>query len=387
MLKWTVSKRVEPIVQFTAVLERPSQRVVSRQSLINEIREHRRKSEFTKRYRNRNKENAIVASPHPITISRSTNSHTLFTNQLSALRDVANKTPKRNSLPASHNSTPLRKRNLPPSPAQHRRSTPAFSLETVQPKTSPPASQCGSAIAMRGITVPDTYFGSARYIQGHSPHQPSPAKRSRIEMTPLSRRLGQLRFSKVSIQRHAMFNSHVLDDEDDLIDMSSKALDNSDLNKMIDEILLSTRKCKPIPSPRLCVVPPAPQVSPSSTILTASSADRFSTGLTNMTNAADLTEVAAERTIILQEPLVEEREVRTPPKMFVDKAVQSDECLLRRQGGVRRKNLRSNRMHQAETEASRQTRQIDRMMQEHPYLRKSIELLACLDTPKQYRWL
>lgn len=382
MLKWAVTKRAEPIVQFTAVLERPpaastTQRVVSRQSLLREIRENRRKSDFTKRYRNRNKENVIIASPHPITISRNPIITSFSQNRPSPLRDVRNITPQRNS-PTTPTITPIRKRNLPPSPM----STPP----TVEPfQQSTPALPSGQSIAMRGLTV-------RHHLQPTIPsEQPSPAKRARIEITPLSRRLGQLRFSKVTIQRHAMFAHQLLDDEDDLIDMSSKSLDNTDLDRMIDDILQSTRKCKPIPGPNLHAVPPAPHSSPNGTFY-CSETTSFATRLEAIEESMiDLDDIA-ECTLIHEDSMSSNDKTVQTLRMADKSSVHIDECHLRRQGGVRRKHAgrvrRSQSLqHQSHALASEQSQQLDRMMLEHPYLRKSIDLLASLDTPKPVRWL
>lgn len=385
MLKWAVTKRAEPIVQFTAVLERPAAAkpaIVSRQSLIREIRENRRKSEFTKRYRNRNKENAVVASPHPMAITRNPISTTFPNRRSLVLRDVINKTPQRQSLPTTPTTTPIRKRNLPPSPL----STPP-AIGPIEQST-PAQLPSGQSLAMRGLTVPDSYFGSARYLQPIPIGQPSPAKRARIEITPLSRRLGQLRFSKVTIQRHTLFSHQLIDDEDDLIDMSSKSLDNTDLDRMIDDILQSTRKCKPIPLPNFRSVPSAPNASPNGTFYSSESVS-FSTRLEAIEESMIALDDIAECTIILDDPRTfEKEEVRSPPT--ADKSVQIDECQLRRQGGVRRKHAGRIRRTQQKTQhefPTEQSKQLDRLMLEHPYLRKSIDLLAGMDTPKQVRWL
>lgn len=374
MLKWTVTKRAEPIVQFTAVLDRratssPS-RVVSQQSLIREIREHRRRCELTKRYRNRNKENAIVASPHPLTIiSRNPRSTSIPNNQSTALTDVSNRKPDIAFCPAAAtpNTTPIRKRNLPPSPMT------TIQLPIDPMKQSTPDLPPGKALALRGLTVPNSYFESPRLPPPITIFdQPSPAKRARIDITPLSRRLGQLRFSKVAIQRHAMFEHHLLDEEEDLIDMSSKSLDNTDLDRMIDDILQSTRKCKPIPAPKMCVVPAAPHASPNSKCY----------------NKEPVGDAFATRLESIEESMIALDDITAPTFNIADKSVQADECHLRRQGGVRRKHTaRRVRCHRHSLQTD-QSQQLDRLMLDHPYLRKSIELLAAMDTPKEMRcWL
>lgn len=137
MLKWTLNKRIEPIAQVAAVLK-PG-RVHKRRSMgghplqsataAARDQQTRRKSvataEATRRYRSRhNKENIVIASPHPISMRAGVQTtSTPYAHQATALRDVGNKTPTRRSLNAVLDTTPLRKRHLPPSPLFNRSQT------------------------------------------------------------------------------------------------------------------------------------------------------------------------------------------------------------------------------------------------------------------------
>lgn len=94
------------------------------------------------------------------------------------------------------------------------------------------ATRSGQAIALRGITVPDSFFGNARYFKDGLEQPP---KRQRLD-PPLG-----------------LF--HHDPEEEDHLNMSSKALNDQDLDQMIDEILASKRKVAPIPKSMLLPKP------------------------------------------------------------------------------------------------------------------------------------
>lgn len=162
----------------------------------------------------------------------------------------------------------------------------------------------------------------------------------------------------MSIQRHQIFSHQHCDDEDDA-NMSSKALNDTALNQMIDEILYSTRKVRRLVTLPCVPVPPAPQATPNCTMQTVQASE--------LAAAAEQTQPEVEST---DEANSDDLDVRSPVP---------DVCQLRRQGGLRRK--RAHRPAEAVT-------QMDALMASHPFLRQSIDILASLETPpKKMRWL
>lgn len=382
MLKWTLNKRIEPYAPYAAAatvdLDADRCCITKRRSMGSncittsqhptgaggsamqrqEARELRRKSlataaDLTRRYRNRNKENLVsVASPHPILLGRrslgaamtaqttimtmqtTTTTSTPYAHRDAVFRDVANTTPQRLS-----NGTPTlrhNKRTLPPSPLMPRSlnlsQTPTLPVAAVPRATAEPdipltVEPAPASIALRGLT-------DSRYF-------PTPAgtDQSSSNLTPLSRRLAELRFSKISIQRHHIYSGTIpcADEEAADIDMSSKALNDTALDRMIDEILYSTRK----PIGRL------PKVL----------------------------DTAVQS---LHEQPPQEHQLPTT----AETSPVSDTCQLRRQGGLRRK-----RTAKSTGITEQRKRQMDDLMVHHPYLRQSIEILAGMETPpKKMRW-
>lgn len=305
MLKWAVNKPLpaEPRMSIfcddniNAVHHRPNPQ--SRRSLgtIQHARHQpsnkdmRRKSfgsnaAVIRHQRRQNKENHIMVTPHPITIRHhSPATSSPFCKADVAFREIGNLTPTAGD--GSFNTTPVQKRNLPLSPMKVTTTLPpvkpfAPTLPTLGVEYSPAqgVSKPTPFIPLHGITIANTFFGNARYF--NNDQLPS-YKKQKIEETPLSQRMADLRFSGVNMRSALVFNNN-MEEEDDL-NMSSKALDDKALDQMIDEILQSTKKTRKLPK-------------------------------------------AVQGTHV--EPIVEvshhhEREVRTP------------ECTLRRQRGVRRK--------------------------------------------------
>lgn len=236
--------------------------------------------------RRQNKENHIMVTPHPITMRlHSPANSSPFSKADVAFREIGNLTPTTGD--ASFNTTPVRKRNLPLSPMKTGTALPpvkpfAPTLPTMDVEYSPApcAPKPVSFIPLRGITIANTFFGNARYF---SDDQLPTYKKLKVEETPLAQRMVDLRFGGVNMQTPSVFNNNM--EEEDELNMSSKALDDKALDQMIDEILQSTRKTRKLPMAvtRSCV--------------------------------ETIQEVGQHQ----------EREVRTP------------ECTLRRQRGVRRK--------------------------------------------------
>lgn len=401
MLKWTVSKRSD-LTESLSVKEKshtPSRRSLGSIPIRNrEHREHRRKSTtsiVTRRYLNQNKENQIVATPHPLT--QRTTTSTPFPKIEFALRDVSNRTPTQTTTVNNNSMTPGRKRNLPPSPVTSVRTmhvqpqqqqTYASTLPTLDLEYSPCGIKSGPLIALRGLTVPDTFFGNACYFRDD---MPPASKRLKFtpEITPLSRKLSELRFSKMSIKRRHTINNNFNDDEEEEdTNISSKALNDTELDKMIDEILESSRKVKHS-SLRRYSPPPATPIRPCDT-RTDPDTVKFDKFCDNLVLSPTKIVEAADHTIILEDPATyKEREVRTPDigmEVCQEEVVKEDECHLKRQKGVRRKHTKTKKPTEKHktAEQSPPTRSDD-LMRQNSFLRKSIDLLACMNTPKDLR--
>lgn len=420
MLKWTVSKRPpngEP-VNHHLLLNNDQHGPKSRRSLgalrtvrSEQLRDNRRKSlgssEVQRRFKRQNKENQIIATPHPLTQRHSGTSSTPFVTKAEfALRDVSNRTPTSDA--TVNSTTPLisRKRNLPLSPVamagrRHQQgvatitatSIPyASTLPTFDVEYSPscgPLKSTAPMIALRGLTVQDSFFSNPCYFRDDAAAAatvaPPASKRLKFspEITPLAKRLSELRFSKMSIKRASIRsmnnNNNVLANEDEDDDnMSSKALNDTELDKMIDEILESSRKIKPAAQKLLL------QATRKRTASSMSSDECIvSTTCTSSERTLDacdtVIEVSPRRRRHRRQPSAAfaEREVRTP-----DSAAEEDTigCHLRRQKGVRRKHLRRKNERDGGS-SSPPAAPVDALTDEE-FLRKNIELLASMNTPK-----
>lgn len=417
MLKWTVTKRNDNVVGSLSSLQSYESNVVpSRRSLgtVNrpirnrQLRESRRKTlattELQKRCLNRDKENTIVATPHPYTSSRMINSSTPFAKHEFALRDVGNITP--NLTPTANGGTnthtPNRKRNLSLSPVDRKPIIPkpaeyASTLPTFDVEYSPCGIKTVPMIALRGLTIKDSYFRNPCYFRDEIPA----SKRLKFspEVTPLSDRLSELRFSKISYKRSEN-NNVTSNDRDRSID-SSKELNDTELERMIDEILESSRK----PNLSLRQTSTKSQCNRSGE-QTYRPGDDPATDLNVFCNNFEISpNKAGERTIIVEDPqTVNEREVRTPDSLVKKtatniqaKSLAENEmsCHLRRQRGVRRKckmetekragatnnRKRSSLCHRANDITNSPQTPLD-LFKSHSFLRKSIDHLACMMTPK-----
>lgn len=422
MLKWTVTKRNDNVVGSLSSLQSyenvnvPSRRslgTVNRPIRNRQLRESRRKTlattELQKRCLNRDKENTIVATPHPYTSSRFTNSSssTPFAKHEFALRDVGNITPNLTPTTSGTVLTPNRKRNLSLSPIDQQPTIPkpaeyASTLPTFDVEYSPCGIKTVPMIALRGLTIKDSYFKNPCYFRDEIPA----SKRLKFspEVTPLSKRLSELRFSKMSFKRSE--NNNVTTSNDDRSADSSKELNDTELERMIDEILESSRKPS-ISSRRRTLI--KSQCTDPAAEQTYRPAQDPATDLNVFCDNFEISpNKAGERTIIVSEDCqaINEREVRTPDPLVkqIQATVQTESmavnqmsCHLRRQRGVRRKckmepekrggvdrilnRKRSSLCHRSNDITDSPQTPLD-LFKSHSFLRKSIDHLACMMTPK-----
>lgn len=339
---------------------------------------------MVRRINNHNKENNIISTPHPMT--NRTGSSTPYTKLDFALRDLSNLTP--NTTPIQSTVTPNRKRTLPLSPVeptstqlkpQYASTLPTFDIEY-----SPCGMKTGPMIALRGLTMKDSYFENPCYFRDEMPA----SKRLKFspEVTPLSRRLSELRFSKMSFKR----SNNVNEDDDSVL--SSKALDDTELEKMIDAILESSRKAtldrKSERRKRVNISPTyTPGDDPASDLNKFCDNFKVSPGLLQ----------AGEKTIIIEEPhVVNEREVRTPDsdggETLPKKTFNETSCHLRRQRAVRRKPTKSEKCRKTKVKLNNRTTSetasphtpLNAKSKHNSCIRKSIEDFAAMETPTYF---
>lgn len=339
--------------------------------------------------RAQNKENFIMVSPHANLMRNSPTTSTPHPKTEFAFREIGNLTPNNTSA----QTTPLRKAYLPPSPSPQQTASAApntsanntlaaaprqrlfaATLPTLDVEYSPACyverpAQTRSPLPVHGITVQNTIFGTARYFGGADGAQPLPAtKKAKLtpELTPLSFQLSKLRFSQVSLHQCGLEG---VDDgeptaatvavDDDA--MSSRSLDDTALEKMIDEILESTRKVRKCARHNVRL-PQCP----------------VTTTTTNTTSTNDVPirskMVDAELTIILNSG--REREVRTPDSTCdvstvtaTTPLVSDEQCQLRRQRVVRRKHTTKGKKAVAVSAAS-------------PERTLNMDMLARMNTPQ-----
>lgn len=258
-------------------------------------------------------------------------------------------------------------------------------------------------LKMRGVGVADSYYENPRYFSDEIQQPPMKKRKSSSttttatasvatpptitnlpspagipNVTPLSNRLSELRFSKMSFKRNTDFAKNVYDSS-----MNSSAMGDMTLDKMIDAILESAKKEKWTPRLRRSIsIKSNKEKSSKNTSSTYKPADDPANDLKefnnnnnsniNNNNYKDTTDggikrpcdiyllpenykEAAERTIILEETTISnEREVRTPdatiqmakrkslPKVVISSPIEK--YYLKRQKAVRRKQkLENNR--------------------------------------------
>ncbi|XP_058835219.1 uncharacterized protein LOC131692276 isoform X2 [Topomyia yanbarensis] len=381
MLKWTVTKRPEG--GTAAAIQRHQQRlngsmVHARRSLgalndrnvpsdgittASKIRARRSLGSTMLRHAHVDKENQCVTStPHHLSGGRSSPSPYSM-----ALRDVSNITP--NTTPCRLSTTPQsRKRALPSSPTTAITSTAkkenAMQYASTLPSFDIEYSPCGVKnvpfLALRGLGLADSYFENpGRYFHDE---QPPAAKRAKPfatpapvlgkpepALTPLSSRLSELRFSKISFKRQANINNNnnqIYHDEEP--SLNSSEMGDITLDKMIDAILESAKKDK-IPKRSSSVKSKQAKLpSPTYTPADDPASDLYKDNLIDQLPPKLIEQ--AETTIILDETThINEREVKTPESAKGAKSLRQslsrfvlasplDACNLRRQKAVRRKN-------------------------------------------------
>lgn len=341
MLKWTVSKRSDVAVDSTFFAQ-PS----CNGSTISRVQRQR-----LRRRSRENTSNQLMATPQPLSMHQLIATSTPYGSQEAiALRDIQNITSA-----TSVTLSPIRKRKQHASSSvdvsgisassaasaantnAHREAY-ATTLPTRIVDYSPMRPRiCGQAIALRGLTIPDAFFGNARYFQPppaaseataddrHAADGPPSLKRRKVVATmptPQWRHIDDNNIVKATARRSQRMAAYV--DEESDPNQSSKALDDAELSQMIDEILQSKRK------PAL-----------------ASGRHRSTT-----------TSITDQRT--------------APPSPMSDEefAFISHKPIL---PAIPRASDRSPSEHQ---------KQLTDLLTEHPYLRDSIDLLAGLSTPK-----
>lgn len=339
MLKWAVNKTLMADARMSIYCDdQLAHRPISRRSvgpIQSPIARHqptadrRRKSlgsnaAVLRLQRRHNKENHIMVTPHPITMRPSPASSSPFSKADVAFREIGNLTPTPND--ASLNATPVRKLNLPLSPCKATqidllpKKAFAPTLPTLDVQYSPSAfapRTSAPQISLSGITIANTLFANARYFSDDQ--IPTYKLANSIETHTKQRTAAtEVGGGVGNMQSASVFNNY-MEEEDDL-NMSSKALDDKALDKMINEILQSTRKPN------------------------------------NSTKSFQPSSAITSEIIHHQK-----------------RAVQTPECKLRRQCGVRRKVKRSI----AETTMSADSQDDLDPVQ--------IEMLAALNTPKDLR--
>lgn len=318
MLKWTVSKRTDgsDITASTETITNTTDTTFFAAPRLNG-KPSRRAKENTPHHRRHHQhhqhhQQGIIATPQPLTMR-----------QL-----IATSTPY-----GSHESmaTAIPVAIQAAQPQSHRkRSAYASTLPTFEVEYSPMAQRAASAasIALRGLTIPETFFGNARYFQPMANEEatisndgPPALKRRRV---------------LANIHYPSLMNAENDDDDDDDLNRSSQALDDVELSRMIDDILQSRRK------------PPAP-------LSTCSRAARRK----RLFNHDEDFACVSHKPIL---PIAEKSSVTIP----------------RSQTPPQHPQIHLIDPHQHATKL-----QTQHLYPEYPYLRETIELLAGMTTPPE----
>lgn len=472
MLKWTVNKRPDSSGQdaLAIVLNQSNGKggLHGRRSIGTLQRPHRNRdhrhelrrkslgsSEITKRISNRDKENQHIATPHPYNFRANATSTPSHLSKFDfALRDVGNLTPSNTATPNA-TLTPSRKRPLPktppsspakrtpekkalicPTPALYASTLPTFDIEY---------SPCGAALRAGPVmpirSVTETYFNNQRYFQDEEECMPAPpvSKRPKLSppgVTPLSTRLSELRFSKISFKRTSQRSKKASKSKNDNNNsncnnnnnhggvvpeesLSSSAMDDTALERMIDAILESAKKEKTsfvrsITSRKSNTSNQGYHANFGSPTYTAAEDPASDVNLfcdNYVISPQKVNYPTCERTIIIQDmEVINEREVRTPEPLpdkqlnAIDAAKPSQglnegSCHLRRQRAVRRKNIKTDlvpiekrqrlpsdskssesKSEDKSDDASPQTT-LDENLDFNSFFKKNIDELACMNTP------
>lgn len=250
MLKWTVSKRTDVAnhsVADTAYFAEPASR---------HPRDHRRRSQENHDPQQQHHHHQI-ATPLPLTMRQLIATSTPYGSQETLCMLGSNS----NSVTATtltNTPSPLRKRKqsstdggtLESSNRAYASTLPTFGVE-YSPMPRPQRS--GQSIALRGLTIPDSFFGNARYF----PSNISSASSTLVDGPPALKRrkiianaildcpppmpVNHNSSSTISEAQRSQRMAEYVDEEADL-NLSSKALDDAELGRMIDDILQSRRK-------------------------------------------------------------------------------------------------------------------------------------------------
>jgi Domain of unknown function (DUF4799) len=350
MLKWTVTKRTDPnntvrrrphdrrslgALQPTRTPRQPiSDRPQTRRSLGSAQVARHSLSELC------DKENVCTSTPHPAARDSAAPSTGIQFDSL-VLRDCSNITPNLTVVQAAVTPT-NRKRRFDCTPLAAPQTAVPSQYATTLPSFDIEYSPCGPRpfIAVRGLCVPDIYQTSQRYLNFNDETSP-PTKRLKSTplpppppttvgkfTTPLTNRLSELRFSKISFKRNPMPRLEASSTNNNgEFSMNSSEVGDVTLDRMIDAILESAKKDHRAYPRRSLSIKSRDKVQREASPSYKANDDPAS----DLSFFKDID--SGERTIILDEPAVyNEREVRTPD------SIDRKSCHLRRQRGVRRKH-------------------------------------------------
>lgn len=350
MLKWTVTKRSDdPLQQRRPYHARRSLGVLQGTPTTSRPVRGRRSiaSIAVQQELNKDKENRYTSTP---CIQPRTGDDSL--NQL-ALRDVSNIT-----TPTS--TTAQKKRAFPNTPAltSTMRKKNAAPYSSTLPTFDVEYSPCDKPFAgLPGLG--ESYYENARYFTENLP----PNKKQK-----LSEDTDVFSFKKPKIEITKNNNN---DDES----LHSSQMGDITLDKMIDAILESARKERPKRSASLKSKDSA--MSPTYTAADDPASDLNLTMDPMLELSPD--KYLPDKTIILQEPCHNEREVRTPDSPKLKRARSPGSCHLRRQRGVRRKVKEDKAKLKKSTSPA-----TPRYDMEETYMRKTLDELAEIETPKSH---
>lgn len=406
MLKWTVTKRSDPsdpLGNRRPYHARRSlgtlQAAKNETSTPNRTRPRRSlASTAVNKELNRDKENRYTSTPCVATRAVSDES---FTSTV-AFRDVSNiATPSQPKKRAFTNTPVMTSTMKRKSNTQYSSTLPTFEVEysPCEVKATPFAGLPGLA---------DSYYENARYFRDD---QPPPAKRQKLpspsasitsseksmtsSLTPTTNRVPAGRF-KFSFKKPKLeFRNEPPDDS-----LHSSQMGDVTLDKMIDAILESARKDKPKRSASVkskdskCSMESSP---------TYTAADDPASDLLkyeeNIELSPDKYLQAVDRTIIIEEPGQNEREVKTPdsPKAKNRKSSAKrkrnslEMCHLKRQRAVRRKLKQETEVGKPKNATPPQSNlpksspATPKYEIDHTYMRKTFDEIAQIETPQTHR--
>lgn len=333
MLKWTVSKRSD-VADLTAAVDCTASTNTTATTFFAAPRDHNR------RHHQRSKENATpcIATPQPLTMSQLIATSTPYGSQEAlSLRRTASGT----AAATTATTQPLDRTPRPVTAtiAPHRkRNAYASTLPTFEVEYSPMAQRSTGADAskvLRGLTIPESFFGNARYFQ----HPPQPTETS----ATMSNGDGPPALKRRRVLQQIDCPIVTVDEQPDDANQSSRALDDVELSRLIDDILHSRRK--PIP-------------------ITTSTHERRKRLFDHDEDFDCVSHKPIVPTVTANKPApvvaaTASHPSRTPPQTM-NNVLESD--------------------HNHHLHAKLQTQHL---YPEHPYLRETIELLAGMTTPPE----